>query len=199
MTSGGDGTVSLWVDGGNRILAVNDAWDGFAAGNDGSEVFRDRVIGTDLLVWIRGDETRMMLAALMQFVRLTGENVRREYRCDSPELRRYMRMTVHRERSGLVRFDHELLRTEPMQPAVRFAVPGAPDAKTVRRCSMCNRVELANAWWNGDEAAREGRLPASNAGSVRYVICPLCRHEQGLGDRVMRSHARSRPLVEGDL
>ena len=44
------------------------------------------------------------------------------------------------------------------------------------------RVVAGNAWLNGDEAARDGRLRASGGAvvKVRYVVCPLCVHEHGV-------------------
>ena len=193
MKEGPHAPVCLWIDGSARIVAVNAAWDRFAEENEGESATRDHVVGTDLFGWIRGDETRMMLIALLQFVRLTGESVTREYRCDTAELRRFMRMVVRREEAGLIRFDHELLRTERMSVPVRFRGRQDSDHAAVRRCSFCNRVEIKNAWWNGDEAARDGRLRSSGSVvTVRYVVCPLCAHEHGVRSPIVSRQRRTR-------
>jgi hypothetical protein len=69
-----------------------------------------QVIGRPLLGFISGNVTRQFEQQLLQEVLTGNQSIELEYRCDSPNERRFMQMQVSLEESGLVRFFNAILR-----------------------------------------------------------------------------------------
>ena len=89
-----DINVNYTVDSDDVIVRINDAWDSFAEANDASKLDRSTVLGKPLFHYISGDATRMFVWSIFNNVRIRQEEYIRQYRCDSPELKRYMKMTI---------------------------------------------------------------------------------------------------------
>lgn len=92
---GDDGSIYFRLDGRDRILeAGGPEWDRFARDNGGEAAFRQRVEGSDIFAHVCGETTIMFLRVLLDGVRVLGRPVTRAYRCDSPDLKRFMTMTI---------------------------------------------------------------------------------------------------------
>jgi hypothetical protein len=119
----------------------------------------------------------MYVRTLIQSARLLRKPLLRPYRCDSPDLRRYMEMRLSVDSSGLLRWEHRLLRCERLARRLAF-VPytGGPGGHPVVRCSICNRVKAAGAWQEPDAAgdASLASVPADVHIPVIYGVCPTC-------------------------
>jgi hypothetical protein len=161
----------------DRICRISGPWDDFAEANGtkaGAETvspFVQSVIGRPLHAFIRDDPTRMFLLAVLTSVRKLQRSRTVAYRCDAPDLKRFMQMDVEPLPEGGLRLTHRLLRTELLVPPFTFRPAVAADPVTGRRCSLCNRVEVHGAWVEPDQAAARS-LPQPHA--VRYGLCPVC-------------------------
>ena len=87
-------TTAYVLDNRNRIISVSEAWDRFAAENGGNKTSYKDVCGRPIWDFVTGDPTRMWREAIFQFARLRGDRVERPYKCDSPDLKRFMRMRI---------------------------------------------------------------------------------------------------------
>jgi hypothetical protein len=109
------------LDGKGRIISINGPWDEFAHENGGVDIYANDIQGQLIWDFISGDATRMWFDTLINFAAIKNEIIKRPYRCDSPEFKRYMRMTITPEGNGLLRIDHELLSLEQRKiPYIRF-------------------------------------------------------------------------------
>lgn len=164
---------SYWLDKDDAITGVSGSWDYFALENDGNGVNSSEIIGKPVWSFISGESSRMWLESLLQLVRLTGRIISRPYRCDSPELKRFMTMTIIPEGSGRLRLEHAVIATEPRPESVyiRYAARTSPSS-FYQRCSVCGRVRLAQAdsWVEPDELRGEGKANLS----VIYAVCGEC-------------------------
>jgi hypothetical protein len=170
----------------NVIRRVDEDWD--RAMN--SESWTDRaashsIVGKPLFDFICDDVTRMYIATMVESVRVLPRTLFRPYRCDTPDFKRFMMMTITPEDDGLVRVSHELLRTEPMAKKVLFKTVSPSDQRTsaafqskmatlsihIIRCSLCNRIcKLGqNDWQEADSVA-----VTSETIRVVYGLCPSC-------------------------
>lgn len=165
-------TTTLWIDGRSAIVRVNEAWNAFALQNDGAACTSPTILGRPLREFVTGDATRMLLDAMLQRVALHGRELEYDYRCDAPGLKRYMRMRLTPE-AGLIRFDHTVLRTEPLAPATRFDAAPQPRGGLDVRCSMCNAVKVQGEWLEPDVARARGALAERNV--VAYGVCAACQ------------------------
>lgn len=148
--------VTYVTDPSARILAIGrPAWAGFADANDAPTVAdTDRYIGDDLFDHIGGDAVRERYRRYLTHLTLgdeAGRGVQFAFRCDSPDLRRDLRMSIGAIRRGaaLVGFLFQtIVMSETLRPPVNlFDFAGLAAAlrshggePIVRMCSFCQRV-----------------------------------------------------------
>lgn len=167
--------VSYWIDDTDRIARVNQVWDNFALSNDGGDaLLASRVIGRNVYDFITGDETRMYLGALLQHARFLNHTVVRPYRCDSPDVRRFMEMRVIPDEGSLVRLDHVLIRAEPYLTPVVYRYERDPGGKAVLRCSVCSNLLVSDRWFVPEDTRILCGIPPDQPLPVRYTVCPSC-------------------------
>jgi hypothetical protein len=171
--------VQYVVDASDVLVEVNDAWSAFAIGNGAPHLEARHVLGRSLWTFIADDRTCELYRSVMRRVREGGRS-EFHFRCDSPEWRRYMLMSITRAGRRRLLFDSVTLRVEPCNrpppPAPRLAV------EPVRICSWCMSVYIDDGWVDPDTALSTlGLFATSCAPGMAHGICPLCF------DRVMDS------------
>lgn len=168
--------ISYTLDKADVIVAVNKKWDEFARDNDGEKILAAKIIGKRLDQFIHGDVTRMFVRTMIMSARTLKRPVYRPYRCDSPQRKRFMEMTVVPHASGTVEVVHRELRSEPI--VNNFTIRAATEGQRsifLKRCSLCNRVNAKGVWSEIDDAVAENRLDADKSTlKVIYGVCPDC-------------------------
>jgi hypothetical protein len=170
--------LSYTLDETNAIIAVTGNWDRFAAENGGDDLLSMKIIGQRLDRFIAGDVTRMFVRTMLMSARTLKRNIQRTYRCDSPQIKRFMEMTIVPLGDGVLEVCHRHIRSEPYRYAVAFT-PAAAGTTTglIKRCSVCNRVRLRQSWRDADDALLSESPPAAGATTqltVIYGVCPDC-------------------------
>lgn len=185
--------LSYWIDENNIIRQVDASWDSAMDSKSWSERASSKsVIGKSLFEFICDDVTRMYIAAMIDTVRVIPQSLFRPYRCDTPEAKRYMQMTVSPGENGWLKVSHEQLRIEPLPQKVSFNPlpqdsPAAssllsphkgkkgPAKKVYIRCSICNCLSEigSNHWQEVDSLAKQTAL-AKEPLHVIYSVCPEC-------------------------
>lgn len=89
--------------------------------------------------------------ALLRRVREGGRAVSFHFRCDEPETRRLLRMTLEPLPKGSVRFISQPLEAEPQSPAEFFHRHRLPPAD-VDICTICGAIKAAGLWMEPDRA-----------------------------------------------
>lgn len=168
-----------WLDSVNVIQRVDEDWDRYMDSESWTERAASQcIIGKPLFDFICDDMTRMYIASMIESVRVLPKTLFRPYRCDTPELKRFMMMIVTPEDNGLIRVSHELLRTEPMVKKTSFqTVTHTKQSKIIMsgihfiRCSVCNRISEVgqNNWLEADALAGSNETIR-----VYYGLCPNC-------------------------
>ena len=165
----------------NRIHRIQGPWDQFLNQNPPligqcDHVLRDRVLGQRLEPFILDDNTRMFFTTVFQSVRQTLRERRIEYRCDSPDEKRFMCVIIEPIGRGKLRLIHQCLKTEPMAPPVVITPALEEEQAETVRCSICNRIEFQGIWMEPDIVSeRENRTRFM----VSYTVCPLCQNQLG--------------------
>lgn len=172
-----DSTVTVHrIDRRGTIVQVNAAWLAFAKANryPGDPA---SVIGHSLWSYISDLETRHIYKELVERARTSG-SLRVPYRCDAPNLRRFLEMTIAFDATtDTISFTSRMLRTEarPRQPLL--------DPETVRLeeqflrlCSWCKRGEYGAQEWIEIEQMvdRLGLFEQERMPRITHVICPAC-------------------------
>lgn len=150
--------VQYEIDATDRLVRVNDAWSSFATANGGLHLVAHRIIGCSLWDFIAGETTRQVYKSLLRRVRDGGRS-RFTYRCDAPERRRSMEMTIAAGLGGHVRFESRTLVVEYSPAPVVQLVAGS---RMRHLCHSCRRPF-------------EGPLLPSGS-SAPPETCPACVH-----------------------
>lgn len=168
--------VTYWLDRDDRIVKVGGAWDRFALDNDGPAARADAVVGRPIWDFVVGDASRMWLESLLGYARLHDATITRRYRCDSPDVRRYLSMTVVREGRHHLRVEHLVESVEPRERIVGIAAASNRAAGTRLRCSICGRIKGDDAWREPEDAALADRPDAPRSEfTVIYSVCAECQ------------------------
>lgn len=171
--------VSYWLDPADRIVNVNLSWDLFARANGGNhQLLSSEIQGRSVFTFITGDQTRMYLEALLQHARFLNRSISRNYRCDSPTLKRFMSMSITPVTASLVQLDHTLLKCEPFEQPIMYRHEPDPQAQALPRCSVCTRLMIKGVWLSPEDAEILGLLTPGKPLPVTYRICPSCRRRQ---------------------
>jgi len=168
--------IEYVVDGQDKVVSVNEAWDKFALSNDAPGLMSEWVVGRDWRNFVMGDATRMYMEAMLSAARIVGKRVGHSYRCDSPHEKRYVKLTVDPLPNDEVRFRHHTTKVLPQKYVLNFVVPTEPKphTKKTKRCSMCNRIEHQKQWLETEEAVEAGFFKNGATVEVYYGICTRC-------------------------
>lgn len=163
------------IDPQDRIIQVSSSWNTFALQNEGESCLSAQIHGKPIWNYIHGDMTRMWFHSLLAYVRLRPEPIERPYRCDSPEIKRYMNMVVIPQDNGDILLQHHFLRIEPRANPIHFQVPQSRiHSDYQKRCSICGRVQQDGVWME-IENADSSRMNRGNVLHVFYGVCESCQ------------------------
>lgn len=166
------GVTKYWLDKDNVIVDTNDYWDTFAEDNDGKAVLKPNVIGKKLLTFISSDATRMLVEALVNNARITKETKFREYRCDSPNKKRFMEMRITPLDNGMICVENEILKEETLTESRHFVTRGE-GKPFLKRCSVCNKINDQTGWYEPDHPKLARHFKDSPA-YIAYSVCSNC-------------------------
>ena len=175
------------IDPDGRIGFINDAWLAFAAEN-GWHTSAVQVLGSDLMAYIVDPETRHLYNLLINRAREEGREASFNYRCDSPDCRRFMHMRIDYIRElNQVEFRSRVLRLERRDPADLINPSyAARSGEILTMCGWCKAVWVDHAWIEVEQAVELlGVLTEQVLPRISHGICPGCR------DRIISVGAQS--------
>ena len=176
------------IDPADRVVAVDDGWIAFANENDAPDL-PERVLGASLWTFIANDTVQGLYSALFKRIRTTGRGITIPFRCDSPSVRRYMRLGIGRGdgpsgtllcRAALLRVERQAVPFHAVTPSLWSTAPppwDESDGVVMNGCSWCRRVN-ANGWREIDDALT--RLPTlftEPVGLRTTGLCPACARQ----------------------
>lgn len=164
------------LDAKDRIVAVNAEWLEFARENDASHLTRAAVLQRSLWDFVTGADARMIYATILGRVRTAQVAMRVPFRCDAPDLRRFMTMDVSLLPHNGARMSCRVLRAEP-RVAVRWPdSAAAAERRLISMCSWCKRVRLPTSEWVELEEAVSlfERKPGERMPGISHGICDTC-------------------------
>ena len=172
-------TAEWWyeLDREDRITAVSPAWDEFAFENDTPSATAEHVIGRDIYSCVDGSPTRSLLQLIFDRIRSSGRAVELPFRCDAPEVRRFMTFTGEPTRDGGLLVRTRLL-AEAERASLRFVGGESTGGRgPIRQCSWCNRFAVRPGHWVEAETAAEqlGLFLDGTVPVISHGLCPGCR------------------------
>lgn len=170
-------TYVYQVNGKDVIVSISANWQAFVDANGGTEkTSAANVLGKSLWDFVDGLEVQHLYKSVIKTVRKKKREAKVLFRCDSPDTRRFLRLTlVPLEKCG-VEFRSQILRTEPRE-SVDLLRNDVERAKAfIKMCSMCKKVETRDERWEEAEAAINSlRLFEMEClPQISHGICPGC-------------------------
>ncbi|MCE9610201.1 MAG: hypothetical protein K8R23_08320 [Chthoniobacter sp.] len=167
--------ISYTIDPQDHLLTVSSEWVDFALKNHGDGLTPEYVKGRSLWDFITDEPTRELYEAVLAHVR-SGPTTDLVLRCDAPERRRLIEMTVTLLADGNVEFKTVLLASKPRIAQRLFDRDTPRTARHLMVCSWCDKVSVGVDKWFEVEAAMEylhltgeAELPI-----IEPVVCPEC-------------------------
>jgi hypothetical protein len=163
------------VDADDQITFVDESWMAFARGNGALSFTAGSVLGTSLWDYISEKATLEFYRIFVQKVRATGGTIVVPFRCDGPECRRFMEMSIVGLDAGALEFRSVLLREEA-RPKVDLLDPDFPRTEAMLiMCAWCKKVN-ADGWVEAEETVRRLRLfEQARLPRITHGVCPACR------------------------
>lgn len=167
------------VDAQNRLTSANAAWYDFARENGSQTLDRGSVMGCSLWNFIGDSETRHLFEIVFARVRQKGKPVTLSYRCDAPNLRRFMQLEIRPLPEAGIEFSSRILRQEA-RPRVALLDDTAGRADTfLTICAWCKKVALPDETWVEVEQAVErlNLFEGPILPRISHGVCPACMGE----------------------
>ena len=161
--------IQYEINASDVIVGVNDAWQSFAVANSAQHIMRDHVLGRSLWDFISDDTTRLVYDIVLRQVRDGGRS-EFEYRCDSPDRKRLMQMTISPGYAGHVAFESATICVE------RHPAPSTAAASLARCCGWCKRAHAEGHGWLEVGASGEGSAVdgSGRAPAITNGMCSDC-------------------------
>jgi hypothetical protein len=177
--SSSDGSVAACayeLDAEFRIRAVDRSWSAFALANAAPELASPGPLGRSIFEYLRDKTTAHLYRQLFVRVRRTGRPAVFPFRCDSPDLRRFLEMEITALDSAALALETRVVRLEP-RAAVHLLDRTLPrDEEWLVMCSWCKTVEVEGGWCEVEDALGVLRLfERETLPNVTHGICSSCR------------------------
>lgn len=172
-----DKTCIYLVDATDRIVFVNENWLPFAEENQASESCHpSKIINQSIWKFVDGSETKHLYRIIMSQVRKSQTPVSFPFRCDAPDKRRYLELTIAPLKDGMLEFTSSVSCEEIRDSVALLEIDTPRGDQWVRMCSMCKKVEVSDRRWEEVETAiAEMRLFDHHLlPSITHGLCPEC-------------------------
>jgi hypothetical protein len=164
------------IDTNDVLVFVNEQWNLFAAENGSASLVSQYVYNRSIWEFIHDAETRQFHEILLEKVR-SGKEIRNlPFRCDSPELRRFMEMDISMTAGEGVEYRCRTIKTEARDP-VSLISGNVHDGETfLRMCSWCKKIDTGNQTWEEiEDAIRHlGLFSDKCIPQISHTICETC-------------------------
>lgn len=168
--------INYLIDDNDNITYLSEQWQPFADGNKAKKIDTTRVIGKRLSDFITDSKCQHIYWLLINRIRQTGGSFKFPFRCDSPDVRRYMEMEVHQHETGQIEFRSCVLQEEPRESVLLLESNIKRSGDLLRICSWCKKVKVdETAWLEVEEAIKKLSLfNAKTLPDLTHGMCPSC-------------------------
>lgn len=164
------------IDRHDLIKQVCPLWLAFARENGAPQLSHESVTGRSLWEFIDGAETKRLYQAILARVRTSILQVVLPFRCDSPTLRRHMRLEITPQPDDCIQFEGVLERAEPTTPFSLLESTFPRSHHMLTLCSFCKRVLVETCGWLEieDAVVRLHLLEKRKVPRLCNTVCPKC-------------------------
>lgn len=167
--------ISYVINESDEIIFVNDAWSEFALANDAPELVANKVLNCNLWDFISDAATREIYQKLVDKAR-AGHSSNFGFRCDSPDLRRFLEMKITLVENKNIQFDTRIINTEKRICQNVFQNDARRTNVVIVACSWCKKVETGDGNWCEVEEflSDPNLLESENISQISHGMCVSC-------------------------
>jgi len=173
-------TIIYRIDNNNIIDWLSDNWQICSEENYGGNTCMPiNVIGSPLFDFIHDIETLDLYKIILGRVRDRMRPSTFEFRCDSPEKRRFLDLSIIPLKHKAVEFCSQVVRTELRESVVLLKNDIERSDEFIRICSMCKKIAISDTEWTEIESAiiklklfEKERMP-----QLTHSLCQSCFNE----------------------
>ncbi len=170
-------TYEYRVDRNDIVVCLSENWQAFSDENRGGpRCLPGNVIGSSLWGHICEWETKQLYEIILERVREHHHRATFPFRCDSPDMRRFLTLSVIPLDQGSINFESRIIRTEARKPVAWLDPEARRSNEFLRICSMCKKIAVSSTEWVEVEVAVE-RLKLFHAEVMpqfTHGMCPSC-------------------------
>lgn len=160
--NGANDTYTYVIDEEDRIVHVSDNWLAFAEENQaGASCHPDRILNQSIWNFVDGVEATHLYETMIKRIRQKHGAISFPFRCDSPDKRRYLELTMVPLNTARIEFTSRIIREEPRDVVELLAPDAARSDEILTICSMCKKVKLEppdDRWVEVEAAVEKLRL-----------------------------------------
>ncbi len=166
------------IDRDDLIVFVDSAWDRFAIRNEAPELESKKVIGRKLWDLVDDEVTRHVYQQMLAEVR-NGRSISFDFRCDSPNRRRFLEMKITPFADRGVQFETVTKLVEERSSQDLYRRSPRFTGGMVVTCSWCKKVKTSeNVWHEVEQAVQMLKLfDLSPAPQISHGMCEICYGE----------------------
>ncbi len=161
----------------DKIIEVSQNWNEFAQSNLAApSCFYPELINKSLWDFIADKETAHLYQLAVEKVRKSKNIVNIPIRCDSPETKRFLEITIKPLPEDHIEFSSKIIRIESRDPVQLLDFYVDRSDEFVKICSYCKQIELSeDEWIEADRAIIELDLFGSYIlPRLTHGVCPMC-------------------------
>lgn len=179
----GNGYIYL-IDETDRIVNVSDNWLLFAQENEAdASCHPEAIMNKPIWDYISGMETQYLFKVTLEKVRATDKPVVLPFRCDAPDMRRYLELRITPADQKCIEFTSYIVREEARERVELLETDMPRSDEILKMCSMCKKINLSGGDWVEVEIAvatlklfEQLKLP-----QISHGLCPEC-FEAGMAE-----------------
>ena len=163
------------LDAGLTITSLDDAWSRFATENGAPQLAAPAPIGKPILSCISDPTTRRIYQDVFAATRRRGQ-MSFPIRCDSPSLRRFLRLSINATEDGGFLIRSAVLKVEARQPLSLLEASDRQSDEFLTCCSWCKRFDVRGRWEEVEVAIEQLRLfDQARLPWISHGMCAACR------------------------
>ncbi|MCC6491080.1 MAG: hypothetical protein IT364_26570 [Candidatus Hydrogenedentes bacterium] len=175
MTAWNEIAIEYEIDAEDNFVSIGGDWDEFAEKNGAPGLSADYLLGRSLWGYISGVDTTSLYRVLIERVRESKRAVNFDFRCDSPDRRRWFHLIVTPLPGNCLRFYSILLKEEERQPVSVFDAEAARNEEVLTVCSVCKKVNNADTWMEVEDAVKKlGLMNREPHPQISHGLCSEC-------------------------
>lgn len=177
MTNNNDTVCIYRIDENDNIVFVSENWSKFAIDNDATETcIPPLILNKPIWKFIGDIETIYLYQLVINRIRIDKKTVEIPINCDSPSLRRFMKITIKPFVENQIEFTSKILNLEKREYLSVLSKNAPRTDKFLKICSYCKKIAVSEIEWVDTERAIESlklfqkdKLP-----QLTHGVCPAC-------------------------